>query len=185
MSAHPNGSQSQNPSQHPQGGPTVGGQMGGQTGGHPHHIHPPTYPPKLNTTMLTASTPAVVKRNTLAVAPGEPAAELLRQTLRSAPNSRPGSRSSSRRRTPTTPTTPRLGQHTIYTPNGSIDGSDGAMSPRAELGGIDFHRMRHGFEDEYNSEDYLAVLEQVCGHVPPMVVERCCVVINPPLTLAR
>jgi hypothetical protein len=23
------------------------------------------------------------------------------------------------------------------------------------------HRMRHGFEDEYNSEDYLAVLEQV------------------------
>jgi len=136
----------------------MGGQNGVSNGRH-HHIHPPTYPPKINTAMAAPIT-AVVKRNTLA-ALGEPA-EMLKQTLQSAPNSRPGSRSSSRRRQPPTTPTPKHGHHSIFTPNGSVEGSDGGASPRTEEGGIDFHRMRHGFEDEYNSEDYLAVLEQVC-----------------------
>jgi len=139
--------------------------MAGQNGTH-HHIQPPTYPPKINPAMTTP-TMAVAKRNTIAVPLAEPA-ELLRQTLQSAPNSRPGSRSSLRRRPPPTPTAPKL---TIFTPNGSTDGSDGGLSPRAEMAGIDFHRMRHGFEDEYNSEDYLAVLEQVRAY-PLQAVSR-------------
>jgi hypothetical protein len=85
---------------------------------------------------------------------GEPA-ELLRQTLQSAPNSRPASRASSRRRNSSVPATPR----TVYTPNGSAENSEGESTRHEDE--MDIPRMRHGFEDEYNSEDYLAVLEQV------------------------
>jgi hypothetical protein len=119
-----------------------------------------SYPSKVTTApTTTAPTTAVARQttsNTIAAPLGEPA-ELLRQTLQSAPNSRPGSRSSSRRRPPPTPTTPKS---TIYTPNGSAENSEGE-GPHYDIGETDFHRMRHGFEDEYNSEDYLAVLEQV------------------------
>jgi len=122
-----------------------------------HHLQHPTYPTKTTTaptTMVTRQNTATLS-NMIAAPMGEPA-ELLRQTLQSAPNSRPNSRSSSRRRNSSTPATPR----TIYTPNGSAENSEGE-GPRHDDGGLDTPRMRHGFEDEYNSEDYLAVLEQV------------------------
>lgn len=118
-------------------------------------IQPPFPPkaPKAPTALSRQNTSSSLNTSSSAAAPmGEPV-EMLRQTLQTAPNSRPTSRSSSRRRFPPNPTTPR--NSTIYTPNGSGENSEDDAA-EAEI-----YRMRHGFEDEYNSEDYLAVLEQV------------------------
>ena len=130
---------------------------------HPHAA----FPAKVATAPTTAVTRSnsATLANVLAFPHGEPT-EMLRQTLNSAPNSRPASRASSRRRHSSTPTTPR----TILTPSGSADNSEGE-APRHHLlhhsnapsddPAVAAPQMRHGFEDEYNSEDYLAVLEQV------------------------
>lgn len=109
----------------------------------------------------TGPTTAVSRQNSIssahALVNGHGATEqVLRQTLMSsAPNSRPGSRASSRRR-----------------PSGSMPRSPKGSSGFGGEGwanGFQDHDedhlegyvMRHGFQDEYNSEDYLAVLEQV------------------------
>lgn len=118
--------------------------------------HPTTAISRQNSSSSTASSVAP---------PGESSAELLRQTLsgsvvHTAPNTRPHSRSSSRRRQPRTPNTPRSGMLTPATFHGS-PGDSGTESPNEDIIDHEFEGMRHGFEDEYNSEAYLAVLEQV------------------------
>ena len=119
------------------------------------------------TTAVSRQSPAPLSAPaSVAAHMGEPA-DLLRQTLQTAPNSRPTSRSSSRRRNfagSDVATTPHMNP-SIYTPNGSADNSEADDAPDVEM-----YRMRHGFEDEYNSEDYLAVLEQVCPH-PPLAAQ--------------
>lgn len=123
------------------------------TSAHPHAA----FPAKVTTapTTVVARPSSATLANVLACPHGEPA-EMLRQTLNSAPNSRPASRASSRRRHSSTPTTPR----TILTPSGSAENSEGEALPDDSAMAA-APQMRHGFEDEYNSEDYLAVLEQV------------------------
>jgi hypothetical protein len=115
--------------------------------------HNPAYPAK----GAPAPTTAVTRQNTASsshtISTAAEPVELLRQTLESAPNSRPSSRSSSRKRTSL------IRSSTVYT-NGSADDSD-FDSPRQDFRALEHYAMRHGFEDEYNSEDYLAVLEQV------------------------
>ena len=99
---------------------------------------------------------------------GEPV-ELLRQTLHSAPNSRPSSRSSSRRRNNgTIPKSPKNGGVLTLSRNGTLENGDDGMFGE-EHAVQENYVMRHGFEAEYNSEDYLAVLEQVRA-VPPVVL---------------
>ncbi|KAI5779073.1 putative TORC1 growth control complex subunit Kog1 [Geopyxis carbonaria] len=111
----------------------------------------------------TTPTTALSRHNSMnsgTVVPSSEPTELLRQTLQSAPNSRPSSRSSSRRRNTSTPRSPRAsGMMTPVTTNGSFEPV--GDSPKSDLMSHETYGMRHGFEAEYNSEDYLAVLEQV------------------------
>lgn len=136
-----------------------------RVGGHqqPHQPYP-TNGPSHPTTAISRQNSSSSTASSVAP-PGESSAELLRQTLsgsvvHTAPNTRPHSRSSSRRRHPRTPNTPRSGMLTPATFHGS-PGDSGTESPNEDIADHEFEGMRHGFEDEYNSEAYLAVLEQV------------------------
>lgn len=117
--------------------------------------------------VLPTPTTALSRESSMAMSPARPVtpkgepAELLRQTLHSAPNSRPSSRSSSRRRrNGTLPKSPKNGGMLTLSRNGTLESSDGGMFMEEDAVQENYV-MRHGFEAEYNSEDYLAVLEQV------------------------
>lgn len=119
----------------------------------------PPYATKTGAMTPTTAVSTVSKQSTTSAAPsGAEPEEVLRQTLQSAPNSRPGSRASSRsRRRASTSTTKSL---KFRDDSFHDDLDDHDEDP------LDGYVMRHGFEDEYNSEDYLAVLEQVSrGHL--------------------
>lgn len=137
----------------------------GRVNGHQHlHQTYPTNGPSHPTTAISRQNSSSSTASSVAP-PGESSAELLRQTLsgstvHTAPNTRSHSRSSSRRRPPRTPNTPRSGMLTPATLHGSPENSE-TESPNEEIADHEFEGMRHGFEDEYNSEAYLAVLEQV------------------------
>ncbi|KAH8148186.1 uncharacterized protein LAJ45_07638 [Morchella importuna] len=129
-----------------------------------HHQQPyPTSGPSHPTTAISRQNSSSSTASSVAPA-HESSAELLRQTLSGniliAPNTRPNSRSSSRRRKARTPQTPRSGVLTPATLHGSPENSENE-SPSEEIVDHEYEGMRHGFEDEYNSEAYLAVLEQV------------------------
>lgn len=138
----------------------------GRVSGHQQHPHQP-YPtngPSHPTTAISRQNSSSSTASSVAP-PGESSAELLRQTLsgttiHTAPNTRSHSRSSSRRRQPQTSNTPRSGILTPATLHGS-PGDSGTESLNDDIADHEFEGMRHGFEDEYNSEAYLAVLEQV------------------------
>lgn len=138
----------------------------GRVSGHQQQPHQP-YPtngPSHPTTAISRQNSSSSTASSVAP-PGESSAELLRQTLsgssvHTAPNTRSHSRSSSRRRQPRTPNTPRSGMLTPATFHGS-PGDSGTESLNEDIADHEFEGMRHGFEDEYNSEAYLAVLEQV------------------------
>lgn len=137
----------------------------GRVSGHqqPHQPYPPNGPSH-PTTAISRQNSSSSTASSVAP-PGESSAELLRQTLsgssvHTAPNTRSHSRSSSRRRQPRTPNTPRSGMLTPATLHGS-PGDSGTESLNEDIVDHEFEGMRHGFEDEYNSEAYLAVLEQV------------------------
>lgn len=132
-------------------------------GTHSHQLYPAGGPSTPTTALSRQNSPS---SNASSIAPiGESSAELLRQTLNvaGAPSAttRQNHKSSTRRKQLPAILAPSSSR--VLTPAGSAEDS-GTESPDQQTPG-ELEKVRHGFADEYNSEAYLAVLEQVWQHL--------------------
>jgi hypothetical protein len=110
-----------------------------------------TYRAQNSTTPTTAISLQNTSPSARTLSPTIEPVELLRQTLQSAPNIVSNGRSGSRK----VPLASKVSRDSkMFASNGFAENPEGD-GLRMDLGIQEPYTMRHGFEDEYNSEDYL------------------------------